>query len=101
MIQTGQGKFNESFYQDEEGKWTLRTSSGSSSSVSTNYKILLDEVSDSILYVGYALPGTATSAETWRIKKVLTSGAITTISYANGSDSLTNSWDLRATYTYS
>ena len=96
VIQTGQGKLNEGFFVNSEGKWALRTADSPIS-----YKVLYEEVTKDISYIGYALPGTALNALSWRIQKVVTSGAITTTSWANGNDSFVNSWDLRATYTYS
>lgn len=55
------------------------------------------------LYQGWAEPGTATSAASWRIRKVVTSGTPedTTITFADGDRSFNNIWDDRASLTYS
>lgn len=61
---------------------------------------IIDEVSATVAYYGFAFAGTATSAATWRIKKKTVSGAITRYSWADGTDANTKVWDNRATYTY-
>lgn len=43
---------------------------------------LLDQVNDNLLYLCEAVPGSATSAAVWRIKRIQTSGTVTLISYA-------------------
>jgi hypothetical protein len=64
------------------------------------YAIRLDEVSSTISYVGESLPGTSTSAASWRVKKIdSTSGVIVT--WADGNTNLDNIWDNRASLTYS
>jgi len=63
------------------------------------YATLIDEVSDTVTYVGKAITGTATSTSEWLISKISVSGDITTVAYA--SDSYDKEWDDRATYTYS
>jgi hypothetical protein len=61
----------------------------------------IDSVSSTVTYVGDALPGSATSSSVWKIIKIETSGANTSVTYANGSDSFDQIWDNRASYTYS
>lgn len=64
------------------------------------YNVFLDEASATITYVGEALPGTAGSASTWRIKKLdSTSGLV--ITWADGDSDFDKIWDDRASYTYS
>ena len=55
----------------------------------------------SVLYVGEAAPGSATSAAAWRIKK-LTEAVDGDLSgkYADGEATFTKIWDNRASYTY-
>ena len=60
----------------------------------------IDQASDSVTYLGYAKTGTATSAGSWQIKKILTSGSITSIAYADGNDDYDNVWDNRDSLTY-
>lgn len=53
-------------------------------------------------YIGYAMPGTATSAIGWQIQKITySSGAPITIAYPGGDNSYAYVWDNRAGYTYS
>jgi len=58
------------------------------------------EVVGNYTYVGEAEPGTATSASTWRIKRVDEDGDVTEIFWANGTDTFDKVWDNKATYTY-
>ena len=53
------------------------------------------------MYVGEALPGTATSAALWRIKKIVTTGADIAITWADGNDYFDNIWTSRASLSYS
>jgi hypothetical protein len=58
------------------------------------------EQSGNYYYVAYSLPGTATSASNWKIKRVDVSNPITT-KWADGSTLYNKKWDDRATYSYS
>lgn len=49
-------------------------------------------------YLGNATPGTATSASSWRIKRVTNASGV--ITHADGSSLFNKSWDSRAGYTY-
>lgn len=55
------------------------------------------------IYQGWAEPGTATSAASWRIRKIVTSGSPddTAITFADGDRSFNNIWDNRASLSYS
>lgn len=55
------------------------------------------------LYQGWAVPGTATSAASWRIRRVVSSGTPTdtSITFADGNDSFDNIWNNRASLSYS
>jgi len=61
----------------------------------------IDVVDVNNTYIGQAEPGTAISAGTWRIKKIIIAGALTTIAWADGVGTFTKVWDDRASYTYS
>lgn len=52
-------------------------------------------------YYGYAELGTANSDALWRIKKVVTTGTVTEVTYADGNKLFDNVWDDRATLSYS
>jgi len=65
----------------------------------TQFALRLATVSD-VDYVGEASIGTATSAASWRIKKVDSASGII-IQWADGNASFDNIWDNRASLTYS
>ena len=67
---------------------------------SASYTIELDEASATITYVGEANPGTATSASTWRIKRLDSSSGLV-VTWANGTSNFDKVWNDRASYTYS
>jgi hypothetical protein len=48
------------------------------------------------MYVGFALPGSATSAASWRIFKFIS----TSLTWADGDTSFDNIWDNHASLTY-
>jgi hypothetical protein len=50
-------------------------------------------------YSGISGQGNANVPE-WRIKKVTTTGGVTTIEYPNGDQSFSFKWSLRASYSY-
>jgi hypothetical protein len=65
-----------------------------------NYNRLIDKVSDSLIYIGEALPTALVTDATWRIKKVQqTTGGIT-ILWANDDSDFNKVWNDRTTYTY-
>lgn len=69
-----------------------------------NLQQLFDyDVSGNLIYQGWSQPGQATSASTWRLKKLTYNGSnqLTNIQYASGSPSFTFVWDNRTSYTYS
>lgn len=68
--------------------------------VEVQYNKLID-VSGNYTYIGEALPGTATSAGTWRIKRVEQIGTDYNILWASGSADFNKTWDSRLTYAYS
>ena len=63
----------------------------------------IEYTSGNAIYIGYALPGTATSAEGWAIKKLTydANNDVTDIKWASGNIAFDKEWDERATYTYS
>src|SRR5574343_1418391 len=58
----------------------------------------LDNASSTVMYVGEAAAGSATSAAVWRIKKLDTSSGVA-LSWADGDTSFDNVWDARASLT--
>ena len=65
------------------------------------YNTLIDTV-DTFKYVGESLPGSATSARLWRIKRIdqTDTGGDVNILWANGVATLDQIWDDRLTLTY-
>lgn len=66
-------------------------------------KIRVDIVSALLWYVGYAVPGTPTSAALWRVVQITfdASGNFIAADFANGTAEFTNVYDDRAGYSYS
>jgi hypothetical protein len=67
----------------------------------TPYSVVVDEASATIIYIGEATPGTATSSATWRVKRVDSATITAEILYADGDDTFDNVWDNRAALSYS
>lgn len=63
----------------------------------TPYDSLIDEGA-TYTYIGKALPGTLTSASTWRIFRITNATGV--LRHADGVSTFTKKWDDRATYTY-
>jgi len=63
--------------------------------------ILIDDASATTTYIGKAPIGTATSAAKWQIQKISSSGTVTTIAWAAGSNHFGQIWDNRASLSYS
>ena len=61
----------------------------------------IDSPNANTTYIGVAKTGTLTSGALWRIKKILTSGYVTTILWADGNTFFDNVWDNRASLSYS
>lgn len=61
---------------------------------------LLDDAGSGITYVGESVPGTATSAAAWRIRRITETGSDVTIQWA-ALAAFTQIWDNRASLTYS
>ncbi len=57
---------------------------------------------DMVEYHGWAIPGTATTGSTWKIRKLAYSGTkLTDIKYADGDANFDNAWDARESQSYS
>jgi hypothetical protein len=62
--------------------------------------VRLDEVSDTLFYVGKALIGKVNSDANWLIIRYTTVGNVLMSEYANGSEAFDQVWNNRATLTY-
>lgn len=65
-----------------------------------NYLMKVDESGTSITYIGKAAMGSLDSDAAWQIQKVDESASPTSIGWAGSSDSYTNQWSQRASYSY-
>jgi len=65
-----------------------------------NILIYVDEVSTTLSYIGKAARDSADDKPVWQLKEVKTTGTVTTIKFAEGSDRFNYVWDDRASYTY-
>ena len=71
----------------------------SSSGTSTSYESYVDTTTDTnLVYLGKALPGTATSAASWQIKRYNKSAGH--MSFADDETTFTKQWSERTTYGY-
>lgn len=64
------------------------------------YRVFVDEVSPTLIYVGYSERGTEETALAWVIYKIETTGTVTKQLTVDGLLLAKSRWDLRATYTY-
>jgi hypothetical protein len=62
--------------------------------------VRLDQVSDTLFYVGKALIGKVDADAHWLIIRYTQTGSVLMSEYANGSESFDQVWDDRATLTY-
>ena len=74
---------------------------GGSSTPTIEPTLRYEQVSDTLAYLGKAVPGSSESSSVWQIKQIIsdTNGNINVL-LANGTSAYTNSWTNRATYTY-
>lgn len=86
------GKFRDT----ESGPAVAVTGTVSGPELST----LVDVVSSSVIYIGAAAPGSASSSAVWLIKKVTVTGGQVSILLANGSSAYNQTWDNRSALTY-
>jgi hypothetical protein len=66
-----------------------------------NWTTFIDEVNDSITYIGTAEIGTTSDSPFWQIRKITKTGTQTLVQWAESTDRFSNVWDDRATFTYS
>jgi len=64
------------------------------------YDVETDLSQTGFVYVGQAVPGSATSSAVWKIKRITEGVNGTSIDWANGTDASTNVWDDRLTLSY-
>ena len=64
-------------------------------------KTRVDDAGAGITYIGYATPGTQSSAPNWQIKKMTETGDDIAIEWADGDDNFDNIWNNRLSIVYS
>lgn len=79
---------------------TIDKSTDSIATESYEQSVRVDDASSTVTYLGYAAIGTATSAASWKVKKLSVSGNVTSITYADSNSNYDNIWDNRAVLTY-
>lgn len=70
-------------------------------SFSPTKNFAIDEVSETVTYIGAAKPGVGTDEARWQIRKVTEVGTETLFEFADGDDRYDNIWDNRALLSYS
>lgn len=66
------------------------------------YTVLIDYASATTVYIGRALPGSGTSSSVWQIMRLTySSGRLTKVEWAGGSDDFAYAWSSRTSYSYS
>lgn len=69
--------------------------------IENSNKVLIDEASSTITYVGNAAVGSDESSSVWVIRKLTQTGTVFSVEFAEWSTSFNKIWNDRATYTYS
>lgn len=69
-------------------------------SVDTTFSIRIDQISDTLLYIGEGNLGADESAPVWSIKKIEQIGSVWRITYADGNQNKDNVWSDRLTLSY-
>lgn len=92
---------NGDIYTKVAGAWSLQGNIGAVA-LTTRTDTVDPDVLPEVTYVGEALPGTLTSAASWRVKRItLAADTDLEILYADGSDAFNQIWDNRLSLTYS
>ena len=74
---------------------------GSTPTTDTSEATRLDDVGGGVTYVGKAVAGTLTSVASWKIEKIVQTGADIAITWADGNTNYDNIWDDRLSLSYS
>lgn len=70
------------------------------STIDTEFAQRVDDLG-TVMYIGKAALGTVDATAAWKIKRITFSGALTSTQWANGNANYVNTWDARASYSYS
>lgn len=69
-------------------------------SVDSYFSIRLDQISDTLLYIGEGNLGADESTPVWSIKKMEQIGSVWKLTYADGNQNKDNVWSDRLTLSY-
>ena len=69
-------------------------------SVDTTFSIRIDQISDTLLYIGEGNLGADESTPVWSIKKMEQIGSVWKLTYADGNQNKDNVWSDRLTLSY-
>ena len=64
------------------------------------YAVNLDQADASTLYIGMAPIGSPESEPVWQIRRMATSGTVSSIKWADGDQQFDNVWNNRASLTF-
>lgn len=74
---------------------------GDNVAIGNTWKKLIEVASPGVTYIGYANPGTTTASGTWQIKRIVETGSVTSIEFADGNLNFDNVWNNRGSLSYS
>jgi hypothetical protein len=92
------------FIEDRTGKVAVRTYDQALIELNANYTQLIEyDGQGNAVYIGLAEPGTAQGDAFWQIKHLTydSGNNVTSLMWADGNDDFDNSWDDRASLSYS
>lgn len=69
-------------------------------STDTQYAVKLDQFDANTLYIGLAPIATLGSDPGWQIRRFLTTGSVSDLTWADGDQQFDNVWDNRTSLTY-
>ena len=68
--------------------------------IDTQYAVNLDQADASTLYIGVAAIASDGASPVWQIRRMQTSGTVSSIKWADGDQQFDNVWNNRASLTY-
>lgn len=68
--------------------------------ISVESPIIIDEISDTEIYIGTSINDSNTGRPVWRIKQIIQIGTVWKFGYPSGDQSFSYVWNDRFTYTY-
>lgn len=75
--------------------------SGAFKTIGAHYTVKREVITGDLKYEGFAVPGTATSAASWLIRRYTWTDGFPDVEYANGESKFDQIWDNRDSLSYS